>query len=283
MIAFVIATYGWREAFWVQAALSLVFLAAFVWKYSGPKAKLRKKQLSQEEYDYIVDGGASSESVSPKSDLATVGYLLRQRKVWGLSLGLAGAGYVLWMLLTWLPGYMQKSMDQSILQSGIYAAVPALAMFVSELVIGGWWVDRVIGGGANADKIRKGVIVVGMVVALLTVGAAFSHSATTAIIWIAAGSAGIALVYVTSNSLPAPIAPEGSAGSLAAIVNCVNLLAGVAAPIVTGQVVDITGSFAFAFIIGGVALIGGLLSYLFLMGKLEPIPAREVVSDTTIS
>lgn len=283
LIAFTVATWGWREAFWVQAALSLVFLAAFVWKYSGPAAKLHKKAMTAEEYKYIVDGGASSESVRPKSDLATVGYLLRQRKVWGLSLGLAGAGYVLWMLLTWLPGYMQKSMDQSILQSGIYAAVPALAMFISELTIGGWWVDRVIGRGANADKVRKGVIVVGMLVALLTVGAAFSHSATTAIIWIAAGSAGIALVYVTSNSLPALIAPEGSAGSLAAIVNCVNLLAGVAAPIATGMVVDITGSFAFAFIIGGVALVGGLLSYLFLMGRLEPIPARAVVHDDAIA
>ncbi|WP_287930867.1 MFS transporter [Arthrobacter sp.] len=283
LIAFTVATWGWREAFWVQAALSLVFLAAFVWKYSGPAAKLHKKAMTAEEYKYIVDGGASSESVRPKSDLATVGYLLRQRKVWGLSLGLAGAGYVLWMLLTWLPGYMQKSMDQSILQSGIYAAVPALAMFISELTIGGWWVDRVIGRGANTDKVRKGVIVVGMLVALLTVGAAFSHSATTAIIWIAAGSAGIALVYVTSNSLPALIAPEGSAGSLAAIVNCVNLLAGVAAPIATGMVVDITGSFAFAFIIGGVALVGGLLSYLFLMGRLEPIPARAVVHDDAIA
>lgn len=282
LIAFTVATWGWREAFWVQAVLSLVFLAVFVWKYSGPQARLRKGRMTQEEYNYIVDGGASSESVRPKSDLATVGYLLRQRKVWGLSLGLAGAGYVLWMLLTWLPGYMQTSMNQSILQSGIYAAVPALAMFVSELAIGGWWVDRVIGRGANPDKVRKGVIVVGMLVALLTVGAAFSDTPTSAIIWIAAGSAGIALVYVTSNSLPALIAPEGSAGSLAAIVNCVNLLAGVAAPIVTGLVVDLTGSFTFAFIIGGVALIGGLASYVLLMGKLEPIPARGVVQDSAV-
>lgn len=276
LIAFTVATWGWREAFWLQAVLSLVFLGAFLWRYTGPKHKLAKGSLSAEEYRYIIDGGATSEDVRPASDWSTIAYLLRQRKVWGLSLGLAGAGYVLWMLLTWLPGYMQTSMNQSVLQSGIYAAVPALAMFVSELTIGGWWVDRVIGRGANADKVRKGVLVAGMIVALFTVGAAFSNSPIVAITWIAIGSAGIALVYVTSNSLPALIAPEGSAGSLAAIVNCVNLLAGVAAPIVTGFIVDATGHFVYAFIIGGVALVGGLASYLLLMGRIEPIPAPAV-------
>lgn len=276
LIAFTVATWGWREAFWLQAVLSLVFLGAFLWRYTGPKHKLAKGTLSAEEYRYIIDGGATSEDVRPASDWRTIGYLLRQRKVWGLSLGLAGAGYVLWMLLTWLPGYMQTSMNQSVLQSGIYAAVPALAMFVSELTIGGWWVDRVIGRGANPDRIRKGVLVAGMIVALFTVGAAFSNSPLVAITWIAIGSAGIALVYVTSNSLPALIAPEGSAGSLAAIVNCVNLLAGVAAPIVTGFIVDATGHFVYAFIIGGIALIGGLASYLLLMGRIEPIPAPPV-------
>jgi MFS family permease len=276
LIAFTVATWGWREAFWLQAVLSLVFLGAFLWRYTGPKHKLAKGTLSAEEYRYIIEGGATSEDVRPASDWKTIAYLLRQRKVWGLSLGLAGAGYVLWMLLTWLPGYMQTSMNQSVLQSGIYAAVPALAMFVSELTIGGWWVDRVIGRGANPDRVRKGVLVAGMIVALFTVGAAFSNSPLVAITWIAIGSAGIALVYVTSNSLPALIAPEGSAGSLAAIVNCVNLLAGVAAPIVTGFIVDATGHFVYAFIIGGIALVGGLASYLLLMGRIEPIPAPAV-------
>lgn len=278
LIAFTVATWGWREAFWLQAVLSLVFLVAFLWRYSGPKHHAAKGKLSAEEYDYIIKGGATSEDVRPASDWKTIAYLLRQRKVWGLSLGLAGAGYVLWMLLTWLPGYMQTSMNQSVLQSGIYAAVPALAMFVSELTIGGWWVDRVIGRGANPDKVRKGVLVAGMIVALFTVGAAFSNSPVVAIIWIAIGSAGIALVYVTSNSLPALIAPEGSAGSLAAIVNCVNLLAGVAAPIVTGFIVDATGHFVYAFIIGGIALVGGLASYLLLMGRIEPIPAQALTA-----
>lgn len=182
---------------------------------------------------------------------------------------------MLWMLLTWLPGYLQMAYDQSVLDSALYTAIPALAMFVSELTIGGLLIDWLIKKGRSEDKVRKGVLILGVVVSFLTVGAALSHSANAAIVWIAAGSAGIALVYVVSNSLPAIIAPQGDTGAVAAIMNCVNLLAGVAAPIVTGVVVEVTGDFRMAFIIAGIILVGGLLSYLLLMGKIEPIQSQE--------
>ncbi|WP_324116713.1 MFS transporter [Microbacterium sp.] len=279
IVAFVVQAWGWREAFWVQAVLSVLFLLAFLVWYHGPREKFARKRLSEGELDYIIAGGASVEQPHDDQPVRMLGYLLKQRKLWGLSLGLAGAGYVLWMLLTWLPGYLQTSQHQSVLGSGLYAAIPALAMFLSELFIGGFWVDRVIGRGANGDKVRKTVIVVGMLVALLTAGAALTSNTVIAITFIAVGSAGIALVYVTSNSLPALIAPSGAAGSVAAIMNCVNLLAGVVAPILTGFIVDVTGSFQWAFIIGAIALVGGLASYLLLMGKIEPIPAPPSTKD----
>ncbi len=274
LIAFTVATWGWREAFWLQGALSILFLIGFAVFYRGPKEMRSSGRLTDREYDYIVAGGGSAEETKPPGDLATLGYLLRQRKVWGLSLGLAGAGYVIWMLFTWLPGYLQKALDQTVMQSGLYAAIPGLTMFVAELAIGGVLVDRLITRGYASDRVRKATIIGGMLLAFLTVGAATTNDPSVAIVWIALGSAGIALVYVTSNTIPALIAPAGSAGTVAAIMNCVNLLSGVAAPIVTGLIVDATGSFQYAFIVGGVALVGGLLSYVFLMGRIEPIPER---------
>lgn len=274
LIAWVVAVWGWREAFVAQGALSIIYLAVFWWHYRSPKEKHNEGKLSNREYQYIVDGGGTLEE-SKAINLQNLGYLLRQRKVWGLSLGLAGVGYTLWMLLTWLPGYLQMAYDQSVLDSALYTAIPALAMFISELTIGGLLIDWLIKKGRSEDKVRKGVLILGVVVSFLTVGAALSHSANAAIIWIAAGSAGIALVYVVSNSLPAIIAPQGDTGAVAAIMNCVNLLAGVAAPIVTGAVVEATGDFRMAFVIGGIILVGGLLSYLLLMGKIEPIQSQE--------
>lgn len=278
LIAFVVAAWGWREAFVAQGVLSVIYLIVFWIHYRSPGEKCNEGKLSNREYEHIADGGGTMEE-SKAINLEDLGYLLRQRKVWGLSLGLAGVGYMLWMLLTWLPGYLQMAYDQSVLDSALYTAIPAVVMFISELTIGGLLIDRLIKKGYSEDKVRKGVLIFGVIVSFITVGAALSHSANAAIAWIAAGSAGIALVYVVSNSIPAIIAPQGDTGAVGAIMNCVNLLAGVAAPIVTGVIVEVTGDFRMAFVTAGIILVGGLLSYLLLMGKIEPVPDRKRASS----
>jgi MFS family permease len=170
-----------------------------------------------------------------------------------------------------------------VLKSGLFTAIPGIAMFVGEVTVGGMYVDHLIRKGHDASLVRKSVLVIGILIAFFTVGAGTSTTPVAAITWIALGSVGIALVYVVSNSIPALIAPEGDTGSVAAIMNFVNLLAGMISPIVTGEIVDATGNFKYAFLVGGIALIGGLLSFVFLMGKIEPIPSRTEAEAGTHS
>jgi dipeptide/tripeptide permease len=48
-------------------------------------------------------------------------------------------------------------------------------------------------------------------------------------------------------------------------------VSGIAAPIVTGYVVSATRSYAWAFGISAIYLLIGISSYLFLLGRIEPI------------
>lgn len=278
LIALTVSIWGWREAFWLQGILSIIYLLFFWYKYSDPKTKQHKNKLSREEYQYIIDGGATT-SEDNQFNWEDFKYLLKQRKVWGLSLGLAGVGYMLWMLLTWLPGYLQMQFEQDILESGLYTAIQGLAMFVVEISIGGVIIDHLIDKGFNANKVRKSGLVIGILISFLAIGSITANTASQAIIWISLGSAGMALVYVVSNTIPALIAPEGQIGTVASIMNCVNLTAGLVSPIVTGEIVDITGDFKYAFIIGGIILILGLLSYMLLMGRIEKIPSRQTSTE----
>jgi len=180
--------------------------------------------------------------------------VLRRRKVWGLSLGLACAGYTTWLLLTWLPGYLQTALHMSVLKSGFYTAIPWLVAVVVEFLIPGWLVDHLIRRGQRETVVRKSVLIAGMVVALGIAGAAFTTSVTVALFWITVGTVGITLAYCVSNSLPALIAPEGSVGAVASVMNFVNTMFGLAAPIVTGFLVQATGSFAPAFLVAGVIM-----------------------------
>jgi len=47
------------------------------------------------------------------------------------------------------------------------------------------------------------------------------------------------------------------------------------APIATGAIVMATGSFEGAFLVAGVALLVGILSYVFVLGQVEPIPEPD--------
>jgi MFS family permease len=61
-------------------------------------------------------------------------------------------------------------------------------------------------------------------------------------------------------------------GTLGGILNFGNQVAGILAPIVTGYVVHLTHSFAWAFGVAGVFLAAGIAGYLFLLGRIEAIP-----------
>jgi dipeptide/tripeptide permease len=54
-------------------------------------------------------------------------------------------------------------------------------------------------------------------------------------------------------------------------MNFANNMMGAVAPIVTGIIVGNTHSFTNAFLIAGFMLLLGVLSFLFLLGRIEPI------------
>lgn len=83
---------------------------------------------------------------------------------------------------------------------------------------------------------------------------------------------GITIAFSVTNSLPALIAPEGAVGATGAVMNTVNNIIGTTAPIVTGFIVQFTGSFAMAFVVAGVMLVIGIIFYTVVLGRIEPIP-----------
>jgi LPXTG-motif cell wall-anchored protein len=55
-------------------------------------------------------------------------------------------------------------------------------------------------------------------------------------------------------------------------MNFANNIMSILAPIVAGYVVTATGSFNNVFLIAAGVLVAGILSYVFLLGRIEPIP-----------
>ncbi len=269
LVAFFIYNFGWRWGFGMTAILSLLYFIAFYVIYRNPS---EHPGLTESERSYIVSGGAQPEGLSPKGEGATLGYLLTKAKVWGLTIGFAAYGYSFYLFLTWLPGYLVHTAHMNILRSAAYTTIPWLVATITDLVIGGWLVDYLIARGGEETKVRKTILVAGMLLGLAVIPAAFTTDPNVAIIWISIALGGLAFSAPIGWSLPGLIAPKGSVGAVGGIMNFVNNMMGFVAPAVTGFIVGASNSFSNAFITAGVVLLIGIVFYLFVLGKIEPIP-----------
>ncbi len=269
ILGLILLHFGWRWNFAVTGLISVLFFALFYAFYRNPS---EDKLLSSAEREYIARGGAQPEDRARAAQGAPLAYLLRQRRVWGLVLGFAAYNYSFYLLLTWLPSYLSTTHHVDLLQSALFTSVPWIFATVLDLLVGGWLVDSLIQRGRNPVRVRQVVLIGGTALGLGIFGAANAHSATTALFWISLSIGGLSAASPVGWSIPSLIAPKESVGTLGGILNSGNQLAGIAAPIVTGYVVQATHSFFWAFAVAGIFLLIGIAGYVFLLGSMEPVP-----------
>ncbi|MEW5322973.1 MFS transporter [Geobacillus thermoleovorans] len=268
IIAWIITEWGWRAGFYTTAVLSLIYAVIFWLTYRDPH---EDKRLSKEEYDYIVQGGAQKSDETSGNVWETIRYLLTKKKVWATLIGFAAYGYSWFLFLTWLPGYLATEMHMSVLKSGWYASIPWIVGTISEIVIGGWLVDRLVNKGGHSTRVRKSFLVIGMLLGLSVIGAAFTANPNIAILCISIALGGLVITSSIAYSIPTFIAPQGTVGTLTGLLTFGNNSMAIVAPIVTGFIVQATGSFMYAFLVAALILLAGIFSYLFLLTDLEPI------------
>ena len=261
--------FGWRWSFAATALTSLVYLGLFYWLYRNPS---EDRKLSDVERQFIVRGGTQPENTSKGGKGASILYLLSQRKVIGLVLGSAAYNYTFYLLLTWLPSYLSIAQHVNLRDSVLYSSVPWIFAALTDFIIGGWMVNELIRRGFDSSRVRQLVLILGTAFGLGILGAALAHTPATAIFWISISIGGLAAAAPVGWSIPSLIAPTGSVGRLGGILNFGNQLSAIAAPIITAYVASVTRSFAWAFATATLFLLIGIAGYVFLLGRIEPIP-----------
>src|SRR5437899_3895888 len=269
VLGLLLLRFGWRWNFAATGIISLLYFALFYAIYRNPSDD---KLLTAAEREFIARGGAQPEDRARAAKGAPLIYLLRQRKVWGLALGFASYNYTFYLLLTWLPSYLSSSLHVDLLHSALYTSVPWLFATFTDLVVGGWLVDALVQRGWSATRVRQVVLVGGTAFGLGILGTAHAHSPVTALFWSSMSIGGLSAASPVGWSIPSLIAPRESVGTLGGILNFCNQLAGIAAPIFTGYIVQATHSFAGAFSGSTVFLLLGIAGYVFLLGRIKAIP-----------
>ncbi|MGA8502443.1 MAG: MFS transporter [Candidatus Sulfotelmatobacter sp.] len=265
----VLLHFGWRWSFAATGLISLLYFVLFYCFYRNPS---EDQSLSATERDFILRGGAQPEDRGRAAKGAPLKYLLRQRKVWGLVLGFASYNYTFYLLLTWLPSYFSSALHINLLHSVLYTSVPWLFATFTDIVMGGWLVDKLIQHGRDPSFVRQAILIGGTTLGLGMLGAAYAHSVVMALLWISLAIGGLSAASPVGWSIPSLIAPRESVGTLGGILNFGNQLSAIAAPIATGYVVQATHSFFLAFGAAAAFLLVGIVAYIFLLGRIETIP-----------
>jgi MFS transporter, ACS family, D-galactonate transporter len=277
LLGLLLIRFGWRWSFAATGILSFLYFLLFYWMYRNPS---EDQSLAAQEHEFILRGGAQSEGQSKIEQGASLVYLLRQRKVQGLLLGYASYNYTFYLLLGWMPSYLSIQLHVNLLHSVLYSSVPWLVGAFTDLFIGGWLVNALIHRGRDASLVRQVILVGGTAFGLGILGAAHAQTPTSALFWISVSLGGLAAAAPVGWSIPSLIAPEGSVGTLGGILNFGNQLSAIAAPIVTGYVVTVTHSFAWAFVVATTFLLAGIAGYVFWLGRIEPLPEPATRAST---
>jgi MFS-type transporter involved in bile tolerance (Atg22 family) len=193
---------------------------------------------------------------------------MKQKKVIGLVVGFFGYNYCFYLLLLWLPTYF-AGLKLDPWQSVVYTGIPWLVATVADLLIGGYLVDWLVRKGRSDTVVRQSVLITGTALGLAIAGPTFTTDPKVALVWITLALAGLAAAAPVGWSIPSLIASRENVGKVGGILNFGNQTAGIVAPIVTGYILNETGSMRKAFAVAAILLLLGIASYVFLLGRID--------------
>jgi MFS family permease len=242
-----IERYGWRTAFVMFGAFSLLWL----WPWSRTVVQRRTVQQGS-------------------TDGATLWMILGQRALWGTGLGHFSSNYTFYFMLSWLPFYLVRERGFSTADMAQLAGSAYLvnAMFAMG---GGWAIDRYIARGGSANVGYKTVM-------------GLSHlGAPVCMLCMALGPRPVALVSIFAYQALCGVASPGvfavsqilagptATGRWVGIQNTIGNLAGIVAPLLTGLIIDATGHFTLAFVCAAAVSVLGFVGWVFMVPRIRQL------------
>jgi MFS family permease len=249
--------YGWRTMFIVMGVAGIVAAGLWFVVYRDPKTVV----LDPEDEAYLAANRSANSAVS----LRQWSNLFRFRAMWALMLGAFCTGYITWMYQTWLPAYLEMQQHVSIAKTGFLASIPLLCAFIGALS-GGFVSDWLAARGMNLINSRRLPLIGGLVGSAVFTGlAALASGSFEAIACISLSMFFMQFGITCKWILVTAVTPQAYTASAASNQNFAGFLGGTCSPIVTGFIVDVTGSFVAALAIGAVITLIGAALFQFMM------------------
>jgi|HubBroStandDraft_6_1064221.scaffolds.fasta_scaffold116854_2 ACS family D-galactonate transporter-like MFS transporter len=243
------ARFGWRSFFIAVGLVSLLWLVPwFRWMPRG-------------------QGLAPARQVGPSPSTLEI---LKQRSAWGCFTGMFCSAYLLYFLIAWLPFYLVRERHFSMDSMAKIGGSVFLAQAVCSAVCGRLS-DRWIAAGSTPTKVRKTIMIAGVLGAGGFLGASVLAGPTLCVVLLIVVGASFGVsssgLWAITQTLAGPQASGRWTGLQGSFANS----SGAVASAVTGFLLDRTGHFFWAFAVtAGFSCISALC-WMFWVGPIEPV------------
>ena len=252
--------FGWRMAFIVTGAFSIVWLAAWLIHYRSPATHRR---VGPAELEWI-----RTDAQEPKAR-ARIGLILRQRQTWAYALARFLIDPVWWTFLFWLPDFFNRQFGIKMMDFG----PPLVAVYLlSDLgsIGGGWLSSALIARGISLGRARKLAMLAAACCAIPIAFAAASPSLWIAVLLIGLACAGHQAFSANAYAMPGDLFPPSSVGTVVGIGGLAGAAGGMLMAKFAGMILQTVGSYRPIFIVASCAYLAALIVVHLIVPRYDP-------------
>jgi sugar phosphate permease len=265
VVALIISAFGWEASFIITGALGAVWILGWFAIYRSPS----RGDLT----------GAADPVPQPRAarrNSVTWGSLFKYRTLWGMMLGFFCLNFVIYFFITWFPSYLVQTHGFSLKSLGTLGMIPALVSIPGGW-LGGIVSDALYRRGWSLTAARKTCMVGGMLLSSVITLSAFTSNVYLMLAFFGIAYGSLAFAAASIWSLPGDVAPTPDhVASIGGIQNFASNLAGIVITTFTGLMVEMTkGSFTIPLCVAGGFCFLGAFSYLFIVGRIEPLSSDD--------
>jgi MFS transporter, ACS family, solute carrier family 17 (sodium-dependent inorganic phosphate cotransporter), other len=246
---------GWEWAFYLFGAVGVLWYAA--WHVLVTSRPAEHPAVSAAELAEIEAGAGSQGEVTAVPWRG----LLTSMPVWAIIVAHFCNNWSLYVLLSWLPTFVNQGLGVDFGAVGLVAMIPHIALFLF-LNVAGSVADRLIASGMAVGRVRRLMQTIGfggLATALAVVG--YVESAWMAIAVMTVGNMLGAFVTGGFAVNHMDIAPR-YAGTLMGITNTAGTIPGIIGVFVSGMILELTGSWTLVFQVASAVTVFGLVFFL---------------------
>ena len=273
--SYLVADFGWRIMFFSISALGILW--GFVWYFLFRDNPKDSAFVSEQELSLI--NTVDKRTAQGTNNQVNWRFILTHPALIANNIAYFAFGYMLFFATLWLPGYFLSQHGMNLKSVGWYLTIPWLAGALF-LKLGGVISDWLYQKTGQSRLARAHLIWVSqLLAAIFFVCLSFTTTLKFSLLFLSLGIGFGMMPQSAFFSINIDVA-KGMAGSAQGITSSCLSVAGIIAPLATGWLVDVTGTYSTAFLLlAGLTCIAVVTVILFLYPDKEHVskPKQRLV------